>query len=144
MLKCFFFSLIMRMVSYCWHHRHLGHLSPRYGQLEKTLWMWGRKQHVQSVLSVTCMKMGTKEASIIICPRLTFSEARHVRFSNQALTRVIGTRGSSADVSVWFYVWYTKFDWFGIVLCYEFAPWELLCVTSLNLWSWDGSLSNNL
>ncbi|CAB3993233.1 DDB1- and CUL4-associated factor 1 isoform X1, partial [Paramuricea clavata] len=30
--------------------------------------------------------------------RLTFSEARHVRFSNQALTRVIGTRGSSADI----------------------------------------------
>lgn len=34
--------------------------------------------------------------------RTTFPESRHVQFNNQTLNKVIGTRGSSADVNIYY------------------------------------------
>ncbi|XP_028407951.1 DDB1- and CUL4-associated factor 1-like [Dendronephthya gigantea] len=73
------------------HNCHRSHISScipsNDGQLLLTSSPFGTPQS-------TLWSVGEQKLDI----KLNFSEARHVRFSNQGLTRIIGTRGSSADI----------------------------------------------
>ena len=49
---------------------------------------------------VSCSLYQTVRQFILYFYRTTFPETRHVQFNKQTLNKVIGTRGSSADVSI--------------------------------------------